>query len=175
MNRLAKIDIRRFEKAVQKYINIQAKAKEASDLFNNEKEEFAKAADIFFQLKGDNESYPIECLDESYLVSKIQKVNIQWNTEKLRKAIGKIFSNVVILKRYEIRDMKGLIEYLKSCGVDPKVFKSFLNIEEIVDVKELERLEEIGKITKEQLKGCYETKLQKPYYSVRKGRKMDGK
>ena len=70
--------------------------------------------------------------------------------------------------------MLGLITYLQECGVDPKIFKSFISVEESVDVKELERLEELGKISKEQLKGCYSVKCQKPYYQVRKGRKVDG-
>ncbi len=175
MNRLAKVDIKRFDKAVHSYVKAQQDKKDSEAIFEHEREAFTKAADIFYELKGDNESYVLQDeMNGSITVSRVQKVNVQWNISKLCKAVGKQISKAIIHKRYEINNMEGLIAYLKECGVDPKVFKSYINVEESVDVKELERLEELGKISKEQLTGCYSTKCQKPYYQVRKGRKLDG-
>ena len=173
MNRLEKVDIKRFDKAVHEYVEAQETKKVNDEAFEQAKNKFASAADIYFKLKGEN-TETINDLDCSISISKVQKVNIAWNTDKLIKVIGKQISKAVILKKYEIMDMFGLITYLKECGVDPKIFKSFLSIEETVDVKELERLEELGKVSKEQLKGCYSVKCQKPYYQVRKGRRRDG-
>lgn len=173
MNRLEKVDIKRFDKAVHEYVEAQETKKANDEAFEQAKNKFASAADIYFKLKGEN-TETINDLDCSISISKVQKVNIAWNTDKLIKAIGKQISKTVILKKYEIMDMFGLITYLKECGVDPKIFKSFISIEEAVDVKELERLEELGKVSKEQLKGCYSVKCQKPYYQVRKGRRRDG-
>lgn len=173
MNRLAKVDIKRFDKAVHEYVEAQELKKKNDEIFEQAKNKFTNAADIYFKLKGrDNEV--IDDLNCSISITKVQKMNIQWNVDKLTKSLGKQICKTVILKKYEIMDMLGLITYLKECGVDPKVFKSFLAIEETVDVKELERLEELGKISKEQLKGCYSVKCQKPYYQVRKGKRRDG-
>lgn len=175
MNRLEKVDIKRFNKAVHSYVKAQQDRKDSEAAFEHEREVFTKAADIFYELKGDNESYVLQDeISGSIIVSKVQKVNVQWNVSKLCKAVGKQISKAIINKRYEINNMEGLIAYLKECGVDPKVFKSYINVEESVDVKELERLEELGKVSKEQLAGCYSAKCQKPYYQVRKGRKLDG-
>lgn len=173
-NRLAKVDIKRFSKAVHEYVEAQQTKKTNDEIFEKAKDNFTNAADIYFKLKGNDDSEMLEDLNGSVTVSKVQKVSVQWNIDKLIKAVGKQISKSIILKRYEIIDMLGLITYLKECGVDPKIFKSFISVEETVDVKELERLEELGKISKEQLKGCYSVKCQKPYYQVRKGRKIDG-
>ena len=62
--------------------------------------------------------------------------------------------------------MNALTAYLKECDVDPKIFKSFISVSKSVDVQELDRLEEIGKITAEQVKGCYTIKKQNPYFTV---------
>lgn len=174
VNRLAKVDIKRFSKAVHEYVEAQQTKKANDEIFEKAKNKFADAADIYFKLKGNDDSETFEELDGSVTVSKVQKVSVQWNIDKLMKAVGKQVSKSIILKRYEITDMLGLVTYLQECGVDPKIFKSFISVEESVDVKELERLEELGKISKEQLKGCYSVKCQKPYYQVRKGRKVDG-
>lgn len=174
MNRLEKVDIKRFNKAVYEYVEAQELKKENDEAFEQAKNKFASAADIYFKLKGEDKEV-IDDLNCSISISKVQKVNIQWNIDKLIKSIGKQACKTVILKKYEIMDLLGLVTYLKECGVDPKIFKSFLMIEETVDVKELERLEELGKISKEQLKGCYSVKCQKPYYQVMKGGRRDGK
>lgn len=175
MNRLEKVDIKRFNKAVHEYIKAQDSKKENDEAFEVAKNKFAAAADIFFKLKGNDDSEVIEELNESFTVSKVQRTNISWNIDKLTKNLSKQIRKSIILRRYEVTDMLGLIAYLKECGVDPKIFKSFISCEETVDVKELERLEELGKVSKEQLRGCYSVKCQKPYYQVRKGKRSDGK
>jgi hypothetical protein len=167
-SRLAKIDIKRFETAVKRYI------KSKQD-FETEKQAFSKAAEIFFYLKGDTK-HTIQTGDDTFLtVSKVQKAKITWNISKLKSILGKEVSKRVIDKRYTIVNMNGLIEYLKSCGVDPQKFKSFISTEESVNVKELDQMEQLGKVKREDLKDCYSVKLQDPYYSVRSGKTMDGK
>ena len=167
-NRLAKIDIKRFETAVKRYI------KSKQD-FEDERQAFTKAAVIFFYLKGDTK-HTIQTGDDTFLVvSKIQKARISWNISKLRSILGKEVSKQVIDKKYTIVNMQGLIEYLKSCGVDPGGCSIIIRIEEAVNVKELDQMEQIEKVNEEYLKSCYSVKLQDPYYSVRSGKTMNGK
>ena len=87
-NRLAKIDIKRFETAVKRYV------KSKQD-FEDERQAFTKAAEIFFYLKGDTK-HTIQTGDDTFLVvSKIQKARISWNISKLRSILGKEVSKQV--------------------------------------------------------------------------------
>lgn len=164
MDRLAKVDIKRFETSVRKYVK-------ARQVFESEKLAFTKAAEIFFYLKGGENNHTFQISDdETVTVLKVQKTKISWNISKLRSIIGNKLSRQVINKQYTIVNMPGLIAYLKECGVDPNKFKSFITVDESVNVKELEQLEQLGKIDGAQLKGCYQVKLLDPYYSVRTGK-----
>lgn len=107
---------------------------------------------------------------ESLVVTRIQSSRVEFNPDKLEKVLGKELSRDVIQKHYEIVDMNGLVTYLKECGIDPKVFKSFISVRKTVNTKELDRLEELGKITAEQIKGCYTVKSQSPYFTVNVGK-----
>lgn len=167
-------DIDEYHDAVSEFYQKQQKFKSLEAKFKGLKEQFNDDMQELFDLKGDNEPVSYDEFDSKLVVSRTQRVTIQWNPMKLVEALGKSISKQVVLKRYMINDMPALVEYLKECGVDPKVFKSFLDIEESVDQKELERLEELGRISKDQLKGCYTVKCQKPYFTVvRKGGDKD--
>lgn len=107
---------------------------------------------------------------ESLVVTRIQSSRVEFNPDKLEKVLGKELSRDVIQKHYEIVDMNGLVTYLKECGINPKVFKSFISVRKTVNTKELDRLEELGKITAEQIKGCYTVKSQSPYFTVNVGK-----
>ena len=87
--------------------------------------------------------------------------------DALENNLSKEMSKDVIDKSYTITDINRLIIYLKSCGVDPKVFKSFINVTKTVDEKKLDKLADLGLIRKEQLEGCYTLKRKKPYFTVK--------
>lgn len=103
-----------------------------------------------------------ECLT----VRKVEGTSIEWYPEKLEKRIPKSVAKKVIKKKYWISNMKGLTEYLKSCGVDPKEFKKFLTIEREVDVKAVDQLGNVGELTAKQISGCYIVKCHKPYFTM---------
>lgn len=100
---------------------------------------------------------------ESYYQSP-QKVRVQqvvrskviWKLEKLKERLAKEQINSIVDKEYTIIDMKGLSEYLKSCGVSAKEFKKYINVSERLSESKLEIAYETGEIKKKQLEGCYE-------------------
>lgn len=100
---------------------------------------------------------------ESYYQSP-QKVRVQqvvrskvvWKLEKLKERLTKEQINSIVDKEYTIVDMKGLSEYLKSCGVSAKEFKKYINVSERLSESKLEIAYETGEIKKKQLEGCYE-------------------
>lgn len=104
--------------------------------------------------------------DETLSVRKVEKTSIEWDADKLERKLPKSVAKKVIKKKYSIADMRGLTEYLKSCGVDPKVFKKYLAIEKTVDVKAVDQLGNVGEISVQQISGCYIVKCHKPYFTL---------
>ena len=112
---------------------------------------------------------------ESYVlsVSRVQSSKVIFDAEKLEAKIPKAISKKVILKKYTINNFSNLVEYLKSCNVDPQKFKQFLDVEKSVDEKALEQVSELGLIEEEQIKDCYSVSKNIPYYKVSIKRKED--
>jgi hypothetical protein len=99
-------------------------------------------------------------------VLKVSPVKIKWLPEKLEKALGKERCSGLIEKTYIIEDMDGLIKYLKSCGVNPKKFKSFLRIDKKVNPDVLKQMDELGEISSDEVKGCYEATHVSSYLKI---------
>ena len=166
-----KLSIEECRQVVIDFHKKQTEFKELQSQLNGDKAEFNSIMEAFF--KGENLDKTavfsicgVDGMCERYTVSRIQRTSVDFDPERLEKSLGKEISKSVINKSYEITDIDGLIGYLKECGVDPKVFKSFLNVYKSVNYDELDRLEELGKISKEHVEGCYTVKRQKPYFTV---------
>lgn len=110
----------------------------------------------------DKESFVGKC----YKVNRVQKSEVIFDEDALEFVLDKETASACITKHYEITDMQGLTMYLKECGVDPAIFRKFLNVQKSVNRQELERLEAVGVIDKEDLVGCYTVKLAQPYFTV---------
>lgn len=157
--------------SVLDFFEEQTKFKAAQSQFNDDKAKFNSLMEAFFKNEALDKSAvftetSVDGERKSYTVTRIQKSSVEFDPDKLEKQLPKEIAKEVILKHYEIVDIDGLIAYLKECGVDPKVFKSFLHVSKSVDCTELDRLEELGKISSGQVKGCYTVKRQKPYFTV---------
>lgn len=172
-NRKSKLSYNELKQTVLGYAQKNTKFKKIQTQFAELKEEFYTNMEDYFSCNNvdPNEGITLEYDDElvyegKLVVKKVQKSSIEFDANKLERALGKELSQDIILKRHEVTDMPGLVTYLKECGCDPKVFKAFIQTTKVVDTKELDRLEEIGKVTIEQAAGCYEVKPQKPYFTV---------
>ena len=171
MKKTSKKSGKYFEDAVRNFLIEQTVFKNMKTNFEDVKEQFYKDMDEYFgnqELCGNDSvifEYPM--LGESALkVTRIQKANVEFKVGELEKVLPKDVAKKVIAKRYEVANMEGLISYLKKCNVDPQIFKGFLNVTKHVDIKEIDKLEELGKITIEQIEGCYSVKKSNPYYTV---------
>lgn len=151
----------------KRFEQIQAKFSEIKADFYNDMEDYFKSNDIDGKLTIEGDDFKGV---ESFVVTRIQSSKVEFNPDKLERVLGKELSRDVIQKHYEIVDMAGLISYLQGYDVNPKVFKSFISIRKSVNTKELDRLESLGKITAEQVKGCYTVKSQNPYFTVNIGK-----
>jgi len=151
----------------KKFEQIQTRFCEIKADFYNDMEDYFKCNDVDGNLTFESDEFNGA---KSFIVKRIQSTKIEFNPDKLEKVLGKELSQNVIEKHYEIVDMNGLVTYLKECGINPKVFKSFISVRKTVNIKELDKLEELGKITTEQIKGCYTIKSQSPYFTVNVGK-----
>ena len=164
----------------QSVINFFQKKKRFEQIqtrFSEIKTDFYNYMEDYFKYNNIDGKLTINCDEfdgaESFVVTRIQSSKVEFNPDKLEKALGKELSCDVIQKHYEIVDMTGLVSYLQGYGINPKVFKSFISIRKSVNTKELDRLESVGKITAEQIKGCYTVKSQNPYFTVNIGKGKD--
>lgn len=99
-------------------------------------------------------------------VSNIIRKSIIWDVDKLKKTLDKDLASQIIGKKYIINDMCGLVNLLKKAGVNPKEFKRFIIVEEKVNQQKMNELSEVGKISKEDIDGCYELKEAEGYLRI---------
>ena len=172
--RKSKLNSDECKQSIMNFFQKQKRFKQIQTRFCEIKADFYNDMEDYFKYNNIDGKLTIECNEladaQSFVVTRIQSSRVEFNPDKLEKALGKELSRDVIQKHYEIVDMNGLVTYLKECGINPKVFKSFVSVRKTVNTKELDKLEELGKITAEQIKGCYTVKSQSPYFTVNIGK-----
>lgn len=162
--------------SVRKLYEAQKRKKKVDEYYNEvrKKEQLAISNYIFSMLQKGENSFDITLDDgEDYYtnhvklkVTRVRKKSITWDIDKLKKKLDKKVIKKIVTKKYTINDMNGLIEYLKECGVNPKKFKKFLTVDEELNEIELNRLYDLGEISKEQINGCYKMEMSEPYIKL---------
>lgn len=99
-------------------------------------------------------------------VTNIRQKRIEFDVGALEQKLDKELLNEFLVKEYFVSNMDGLIKYLKSCGVNPKKFKKFIDVRKQVDKKKLDELSELGEITLKDLEGCYTIKESEGYVKI---------
>lgn len=90
-----------------------------------------------------------------FSVQNVKQRKIVFDVEKLESKLSKKVFNTIVKKEYKINDFNGLVKYLKSCGVDPNVFKQYIDVEKVVDKDKIDELGEAGVIKINDIKDCY--------------------
>lgn len=138
------------------------------------KEQLSISNFMFTNLPKDQNSFEIE-LDEGVgyytnhvklNVTRIRTKKVTWLLDKLKQKLGKDVYSEVVDKIYTVNDMQELIKYLKSCGVDPKKFKKFIDVKEELDETKLNTYYETGALKKADIEGCYNVKMGEPYIRI---------
>lgn len=135
------------------------------------KEQVAISNFMFSNLPKGESSFEIE-LDEglgyytnhtTLNVTRVRTKKVIWLLDKLKKNLSKEAYNKIVNKTYTINDMQGLTKYLKSCGVDPRKFKKFIDVQESVNETNIETFYQTGELKEAEINGCYEVKMGEPY------------
>lgn len=157
-------------RAIDSYNEEAQLFKTAEARFKQYKERYTKIIGMYFD-KFSLDRYSLKKgEDEAIVVNRIQKSSIKFDADKLEQVLGKDIASQVIQKTYYVEDMEGLIEYLKACGVNGKVFKSFIRVEKSVDQDALDHLESCGAVSMDDIEDCYELVQSKPYFTVKVGK-----
>ena len=159
--------------SVRKLYDAQQEKKQFDKYYEEvrKKEQISISNFMFTNFPKDQNSFEIE-LDEGaeyytnhvrLNVTRIRTKKVTWLLDKLKQRLGKETYNDVVDKTYTINDMQGLVRYLKSCGVDPKKFKKFIDVDETLNETKLNTYYETGALKKEDIEGCYDVKMGEPY------------
>lgn len=162
--------------SVRRLYELGQEKKKFDEYYNQvrKKEQLMVSNFMFSNLPKDENSFEIT-LDEGInfctnptkvIVTRIRTKKVFWLVEKLKEKLDKKTYNKIVDKTYTINDIEGLIKYLKSCGVDAKKFKKFIEVNEEVDGTELNNLYDRGEIKKKQIEDCYKVKLGEPYIRI---------
>lgn len=162
--------------SVRRLYELGHEKKKFDEYYNQvrKKEQLMVSNFMFSNLPKDENSFEIT-LDEGIsfytnptkvIVTRVRMRKVFWFVEKLKEKLDKKTYNEIVDKTYTINDIEGLIKYLKSCGVDAKKFKKFIEVNEEVDETKLNNLYDRGEIKKKQIEDCYEVKLGEPYIRI---------
>lgn len=159
--------------SVRKLYDAQQEKKQFDKYYEEvrKKEQLAISNFMFTSLPKGQNSFEIE-FDEGVgyytnhvklNITRIRTKKVTWLLDKLKQKLGKETYNDVVDKTYTINDMHGLVRYLKSCGVDPKKFKKFIDVDEVLNETKLNTYYETGALKKEDIEGCYDVNMGEPY------------
>lgn len=159
--------------SVRKLYDAQQEKKQFDKYYDEvrKKEQLSISNFMFTNLPKDQNSFEIE-LDEGVgyytnhmklNVTRIRTKKVTWLLDKLKQRLGKDIYKDVVDKTYTVNDMCGLIKYLKKCGVDPRKFKKFIDVDETLNETKLDTYYETGALKKSDIEGCYDVKFGEPY------------
>lgn len=97
---------------------------------------------------------------------RVRPQSVVYDAKAVYGRLGKEVGGRVVSKEYVVKDMSGLIELLKWCGVKPEQFKRFIDVRYSLDVKALDNIYQTGVIRLQDLKGCYTVKSGKEYLKI---------
>ena len=168
--------VEQIKESVQKLYKVQQDKKKFDKYYEDvrKKEQLCISNWMFSNLKNGENSFTVK-LDYgmdfysnpvTVTVTKVRRKKITWDLEALKKKLSKEKFITVVNKEYTVIDMSGLVKYLKSCGVDPKKFKKFINVSETLDETKLDTMYETGKLKTEEIRGCYTVGVSEPYFRI---------
>lgn len=162
--------------SVRKLYDAQKEKKKFDEYYNQvrSKEQLCISNFMFTNLQKGQNNFEVE-LDEGadyysnhvkLSVTRVRTKKVVWLLDKLKKKLTKEIYKEIVDKTYTVNDMNGLIKYLKTCGVDPKRFKKFIDVEEEINQVKMDFYYDTGKVKQSDVDGCYEVKMGEPYIRI---------
>lgn len=164
MEKSSKVDAARLRQAILSYKRAADAVRIAQSEYRAVKNKYSNFLNGYFKSRKPKASINVGGVN--YTITQSVRKKIIFDPEKLEKVVGK--GNGIVRRRYYIDDQSigQLIDYLKSCGVSGKVFKSYLSIERQVDEQVLDAAIESGFVRMDDIADCYTVEYGDPYYKV---------
>ena len=144
---------------IDKMSHIKQKSEELDSKYNKLKSMLQKR----FDKNSDNKKFD----GTIHSANLVEKIKINYHIEKLKESLDKEIINEILDKEYTISNMKKLIKLCKSYKVPSKELKKCIEVKEQVNAKKISHLFDIGEITLESIKDCYDSSIVK-YIQLRK-------
>lgn len=157
-------------RTVRSFYKMTQTKKNVENAFNEQKNEFENIMDVLYErfMNEDGNVY-VPSSDEinpaSIKVHKTQTSKVTWDFDKLRKVLGKD-SDEIITKKFEVVNFPLLISLAKKYKIPWNEFKKCIEYEEVVNDNALDKFIDLGIVDKEEVMGCANVKLNKPYYRL---------
>lgn len=151
---------------IQKFYDVKLRKKQMDDEFEKEKKAFYQSMGNVIDSFGEGNRYSFSDSNRDWKITRSVITKVVFDPDKLQARLGKRLSSQVIETKATIEDLNGLVKYLKTCGVDPNVFKTFISVQKTVDKSALDQLEALGDISKEDLVGTFEVTVGNPSFRV---------
>lgn len=116
--------------------------------------------------KKNEKSYDFTQSNRKLKATFVENKKIDFNVDMIEQIVDKEVFNEFVDKTYVISDYDGLVNYLKSLGTNPKVFKEFIHCEKQVNKNKLNQLSELGDISLDDLEGCYSVSVTSSYIKL---------
>lgn len=160
------------ESVILELDNLNATFKEAEEDYKRKKEFLSNKIRKFFKIQNiDSYNFLAKAgrykeENKNLKIIDVCPQKITFDADKLEERLGKEVCKKIIKKEYKINDFEKLVGYLKSCGVDPKKFKAFIDVEKTVDNKKIDQLSDVGEIKFEDIMGCFTVKQTASYIKI---------
>lgn len=164
MGKSSKVDAIALRQAILSYKKAADAVREAQSAYQAVKNKYSSFLNGYFKSRKPKASINVGGVN--YTITQSVRKKITFDPEKLEKAVGK--GNGIVHRKYCIDEesINQLVDYLKSCGVSGKVFKSYLSIERQVDEQVLDAAIESGFVRMDDIADCYTIEYGDPYYKV---------
>lgn len=164
---MKRISAKDFESSVAKFFDKKKEFEEQKKQFDKEKEEFYSLSEKYFEDNEIEKNVNFDFGETNLILSIVKRVKLIFDVDKLTKKLSKKIIKEVIKKKIIINDVDAFMNYMKEIGADPKVLKSFFEIQKEVDRDKLDQLEAVGSIDASDIEDCYEVEVSKPTFSIR--------
>lgn len=146
--------------------------KNLNDEEKNHQEEYKTKKRIYeekikkFLGKKQEKSYGFSDSKHKFKATFVENKKVQFNSEMIEQIVDKEVFNEIVDRTYTISNYDGLVDYLKSIGANPKIFKEFIHCEKQINKDKLNQLSELGDISLDDLEGCYTVSVISSYVKI---------
>ena len=116
--------------------------------------------------KNNERSYDFIQSNRRLKATFVENKKVDFNVEMIEQIVDKDLFEEFVDKTYTISNYEGLVNYLKTLGANPKVFKEFIHCEKQINKSKLNQLSELGDISLDELEGCYSVSITSSYIKI---------